>query len=161
MGFSKLFFDIRNYFEGCKLNAYQDSAGIWTIGFGTTYYPDNSRVKQGDTCTIEQAIEYGNSTLAHLYNHVIATTPKGIESYKIDAIGDFCYNAGQGAWDSSTLKTVINNDHNNYDAIESQFKVWSKAHVNGQLVTVAGLLRRRECEAYLYKNGENAENFLE
>jgi GH24 family phage-related lysozyme (muramidase) len=40
------------------LTAYKDGAGVWTIGRGTTIYPDGSHVKQGDTCTLEQAEEY-------------------------------------------------------------------------------------------------------
>ena len=42
--------------EGCKLKAYQDGGGVWTIGYGTTFYPqDGSKVKEGDTCTQGQA----------------------------------------------------------------------------------------------------------
>jgi lysozyme len=38
------------HFEGCKLEAYQDTAGIWTIGYGHT-----KNVKQSDVCTQDQA----------------------------------------------------------------------------------------------------------
>ena len=48
-------------FEGIKLHAYDDGLGIWTIGIGTTVYPNGERVKRGDSCTEEQAREY----LAH------------------------------------------------------------------------------------------------
>ena len=37
-------------FEGCKLDAYQCSADVWTIGFGTT-----KGVKEGDACTQDEA----------------------------------------------------------------------------------------------------------
>jgi GH24 family phage-related lysozyme (muramidase) len=38
-------------FEGCKLKAYQDSGGVWTIGIGHT----GSDVYEGLTITQEQA----------------------------------------------------------------------------------------------------------
>lgn len=36
--------------ESCRLEAYQDGEGVWTIGYGHTRY-----VKAGDTCTLMQA----------------------------------------------------------------------------------------------------------
>ena len=42
-------------YEGCKLEAYKCPAGVWTIGWGTTFYPDGSRVKKGDKITQQQA----------------------------------------------------------------------------------------------------------
>ena len=45
-------------FEGLRLKAYDDGVGVWTIGFGTTKYPNGIRVKKGDTCTLEQAKSY-------------------------------------------------------------------------------------------------------
>ena len=37
MYISKLAFEKIKEFEGCKLQAYQDAAGVWTIGYGHTY----------------------------------------------------------------------------------------------------------------------------
>ncbi len=34
-------------FEGLRLNAYDDGVGVWTIGFGTTIYPNGIKVKKG------------------------------------------------------------------------------------------------------------------
>jgi len=42
-------------FEGKRLAAYDDGVGVWTIGFGTTVYPNGIKVKKGDTCTEAQA----------------------------------------------------------------------------------------------------------
>ena len=38
------------YFEGCKFKAYQDTAGVWTIGYGHT-----KDVEEGDACTQDEA----------------------------------------------------------------------------------------------------------
>jgi len=44
-------------FEGCKLKAYQDSVGIWTIGWGNTQYETGVKVKAGDVVTPQRANE--------------------------------------------------------------------------------------------------------
>ena len=45
--------------EGCKLTAYQDTAGVWTIGYGHT-----AGVKRGDRCTQYQAEQFLKEDLA-------------------------------------------------------------------------------------------------
>lgn len=50
-------------FEGCKLNAYKDSVGIPTIGYGNTYYENGVKVKMGDVITIQRAEELLKNTL--------------------------------------------------------------------------------------------------
>jgi lysozyme len=37
-------------FEGCELDAYQDSVGVWTIGYGHT-----KEVKEGDKINKDEA----------------------------------------------------------------------------------------------------------
>lgn len=156
---SQLLFDLLEAFEGCKLAAYKDGAGIWTIGYGTTYYPDGSKVKAGDTCTLEQAKQYMAAALEHFANHIDATTPDNITQARFDSLCDFCYNAGQGAWDGSTLRKTVNATPEYFTTIQANFEAWDKMHVDGKLVESAGLLRRRKCEAYLYQNGVNHPTF--
>lgn len=153
---SNLLFDLLEHFEGCRLRAYQDGAGVWTIGYGTTYYPNGSHVKEGDTCTGIEAISYMRNALDHFVSHLNATVPAGLGQPKFDALYDFCYNAGQGAWDSSTLRKTVNGAEGE---IAANFAAWDKMHVDGKLVESSGLLRRRKCEAYLYLNGVNHPTF--
>src|SRR5437868_827293 len=47
--------------EGLELTAYPDPGTgkePYTIGYGTTVYPDGTKVKLGDTCSKAQAVEY-------------------------------------------------------------------------------------------------------
>ena len=44
-------------FEGCELEAYEDVVGVWTIGYGCTFYLDSSTVKKGDKLTSEAEAE--------------------------------------------------------------------------------------------------------
>ena len=57
-------------FEGLRLESYLDSAGIYTIGFGTIKYPDGSKVKKGDRITKGKAKEYKLQDLKEFENTV-------------------------------------------------------------------------------------------
>ena len=165
MQFSQSFFDLRVHFE-CGgditkfLSAYQDSAGVWTIGLGTTFYPDGTHVQPGDTCTEEQAYQYAAAATQRIAS-ALAPISGNLNQGNFDALGDFCYNAGSQAFLSSTLRKLVTSSPKDYAAITSAFEAWDKAHVDGELVVVPGLLRRRKCEAYLYQNGVNHPTFFE
>ena len=62
-------------FEGKRLVAYDDGVGIWTIGFGTIKYPNGTRVKKGDTCTLDQAKEYMRHDLIE-FEHTVNSSVK-------------------------------------------------------------------------------------
>ena len=51
-------YDLIKSWEGIRLKAYQDSAGIWTIGWGTIIYPNGHPVKMGETCTQAEADQW-------------------------------------------------------------------------------------------------------
>ena len=55
---SQVGIELISSFEDLKLNAYDDGVGVWTIGIGTTVYPNGMKVKKGDKCTLDQAKEY-------------------------------------------------------------------------------------------------------
>lgn len=158
---SNLLFDILEHFEGLRLTAYRDSANIWTLGYGSTYLSFGARVVQGMTCNKEEAQAYLLAHLQPLINHINATIPAGLKQGQFDALTDFCYNAGKGAWDGSTLKKTVMATPQDFATITANFEMWDKAHVDGQLAEVSGLLRRRKCEAYLYKYGVNHPTFFE
>ena len=87
--------------EGCKLQAYHDAKGEWTIGYGHT-----KGVKRGDRCTQYQAEQYLREDLAEF--EAVANQCRRIDTQgKFDAILDFIYNCGPKNWQSSTLKKFI------------------------------------------------------
>lgn len=65
-----------------------------------------------------------------------------------DSLVSFCYNVGIGAFKGSTLRKVILEDPNNFDAIEVQFMRWNKA--GGKVID--GLISRRKKEFLLYSS---------
>lgn len=163
--FSPNFLTLVEHFE-CSgditkfLTSYKDGAGVWTIGRGTTIYPDGTHVKQGDTCTIEQAREYLTCHCEKMIPVIDKSTPDSIKQGQFDAIGSFIYNMGPGAWQGSTLRAVIEANPDNFTAVETQLLRWNNMRVNGKLEPSDGLTRRRKSEAFLYKNGFNHPTFF-
>lgn len=135
-------------FEGCKLKAYKDSASVWTIGYGTTYYPDGASVKEHDSITIDRAdflLRWQVLTKSGEVDQLV----KNVNQNQFDALVSFAYNVGTGALKKSTLlKKVLANP--NDPTIENSFLQWNKARVKGVLTPLLGLTKRRQAEADLY-----------
>jgi lysozyme len=143
-------FDFIKSKEGLRLEAYQDSAGIWTIGYGTIIYEDHRPVKKGDLITVQKAdqlIEFEISSKSAKVNAGLGTAT--VNQRQFNALVSFAYNAGTGALLSSTLLKLVRTNPAD-PKIRAAFMMWNKAHVNGKLVAVAGLTNRRVAEADLY-----------
>ena len=86
--------------EGLKLKAYDDGGGVWTIGYGTTIYPNSIKVKRGDTCTIEQAKAYMAHDLKKFESAVNEVTVD-LNQNQFDALVSLAYNIGTSAFSVS------------------------------------------------------------
>ena len=123
-------------FEGVSLSAYQDSKGVWTIGYGHT-----KDVKKGDRITQYQAEQFLREDLQQF--EAIANKVKRIATQgKFDAILDFIYNCGPANFESSTLKKYIEAGKATWE-IQEQFLRW----VNSGGKKLGGLVSRRIWEA--------------
>lgn len=131
-------------FEGLRLEAYLDSASIYTIGFGSTRYPDGSKVKKGDKITKAQAKEYKLHDLKEFENTVNTSVKVPLTQNQYDALVSLSYNIGSGAFKNSTLLKKLNSG--DYKGAAEQFLVWNK--VNSK--KVQGLVNRREAERNLF-----------
>jgi lysozyme len=127
-------------FEGLRLTAYQDSVGVWTIGWGHTG-PD---VKPGLTITRDKAESLLRQDLSRFEAGVSRLVKAPISSNQFSALVSFSYNVGLGALGSSTLLRLLN--QGNYQGAADQFPVWDKA--GGQVL--AGLAKRRAAERALF-----------
>ena len=131
-------------FEGKRLTAYDDGVGVWTIGFGTTVYPNGIKVMKGDTCTEAQAKTY----MAHDLKKFEATVNKAVtvqlNQNQFDALVSLAYNIGTNAFSKSTLVKKLNANDNR--AAADQFDVW----VNAGGKRMQGLVNRRAKEKALF-----------
>lgn len=129
-------------FEGCKLTSYLCPAKILTIGFGST----GPHVKPGMTITKDQAEELLRSDLRRFEDAVSAAAPKATDN-QFSAMVSLAFNIGIGALQRSTvLRRHLAGDH---AGAADAFLMWNKA--GGRVL--AGLTRRREAEAALYRKG--------
>lgn len=133
-------------FEGFRNHPYQDSVGVWTIGYGFTYYPCGGRVKKDDTpVTKKEANELLRQLIEPYEDAVNKNVTSEITQNQFDALVSFTYNLGEGNLKSSTLLKKVNNDPCD-PTITDEFKKWKYA--GG--VELKGLKKRRNSEAYHY-----------
>ena len=135
--------DILKYFEGCKLAAYQDSVGVWTIGYGHT-----KGVHEGMTITQEQAESMLLEELKEYEGYVEKYVEVELTQEQFDALVVWVYNLGPTNFRNSTLLKRLN--ESNFEDVPEQIKRWNKA--GGQ--ELAGLTKRRASEANLFATGE-------
>lgn len=128
--------DIVKSFEGCKLVAYQDVRGIWTIGYGHT-----KGVYPGMTCTQAQADAWLIADLQEASSELLQVSPGPFAPGAQDALISFVFNLGIGDYRSSTLREYVHAQ--DWPAVKTEFLKWD--HSGGQVI--AGLLRRREAES--------------
>lgn len=140
MELSKNGIELIKKFEGCRLTAYLCPAGIPTIGYGSTYYEDGSKVKMGDKITQERAEALLINVAKNFYHQI-----KGINQNQFDAITSFCFNLGNGNFNKSNLKRKITLNPND-PTITDEFMKWTRA--GGRILN--GLVARRRAEAQLY-----------
>ena len=139
MKYSKAGLALTESFEGCRLQAYQDSKGVWTIGYGHT-----AGVHSGMTGTQDLANQWLAQDVQWAESAVNANVHVALTQPEFDALVDFVFNAGSGNFRASTMLGLINRGDMHGAALE--FTKWDKCGGN----VVAGLLRRRVAEENLF-----------
>ena len=132
--------------EGCVLRAYQDLGGVWTIGYGTTLYPNNTHVKAGDVCTPTMALYYLIAAMTSAGNQINALN-LNLTQNQFDSLVDLVYNIGIGHFERSNLYTLIKSNPNNPE-IKAEFENTCIHDAKGTVLK--GLQDRRIKEATLY-----------
>lgn len=129
--------------EGCKLTAYQDQGGIWTIGYGHT----GPEVHKGLVWTQAQAEIALSMDVDEFSDDVKRLLKRALSENSLAALISFAFNLGAGALASSTLLVKVNQGDDLNAAKE--FQRWD--HIGQQ--ENKGLLLRRLREATLYLEG--------
>jgi len=143
MTYSERGLNLTKEFEGCRLEAYQDQGGVWTIGWGHT-----QAVMEGDVCTQEQADEWLEIELGGAASDVMRLVSESIEPCQVWALADFVFNVGPASLSSSTLLKKLN--AGDIEGAANEFPKWNKVHINGKLTPSPGLTRRRMAEKAMF-----------
>ncbi len=128
-------------YEGLRHNAYQDSGGVWTIGYGHT----GRDVHPGSTLSELESEALLRADLRTAIDCVNLSVKVPLEQNQFDALVDFCFNAGRGNFLRSSLLTKLN--AKDFAGAADQFALW--INVNGQ--PNRGLQRRRAAEAAMFR----------
>lgn len=131
-------------FEGCKLTAYRDSVGVWTIGYGWTQPVDGKPIRAGMTIKQETAERLLKTGLVSYESDVSRLVKVGVTQGQFDALVSFTYNLGARSLSTSTLLRKLN--ASDYAGAADEFLRWNKA--GGKVLN--GLTRRREAERALF-----------
>ena len=149
MQLSKTGIELLKHFEGCELKAYQDSVGVWTIGYGHT-----KGIYEGLEITQSEAEKMLVDELPEYEGYITDKVVPMLQQHEFDALVCWVYNLGPTNLSSSTMLKKLNAGE--FKEVPFQMKRWDKA--GGQ--PLLGLTRRRNDEALLFK-GEQWKDYLE
>ena len=153
MNISKEGIDLIKYFEGCRLEAYEDAVGVPTIAYGRI-----KDVKMGDSCTKAQAEAWLDEELHEYEGYINDAVTVALTQNQFDSLVSWVYNLGVGNLKASTLYNlgpsnlksstmlkVLNKEQ--YADVPEQIQRWNKA--GGKVLE--GLTKRRNAEALLFE----------
>lgn len=133
--------DLIKGFEGLRLSAYQDSAKVWTIGYGHT-----TGVQPGDRISTAQAEQLLRQDTAWAQQAVRDQVKVPLTQNQFDALTSFTFNLGADALAGSTLLKKVN--AGDMAGAQAEFGRW--IHADGAVLP--GLVRRRAAESALFDN---------
>ncbi len=139
--------DLIARFEGCRLEAYRDAVGVWTIGYGHTSMAGPPQVRPGMRITKAQAREILRRDVTRFARdvaRVLGPHAAALTDNQFGALVSFAYNVGIGNLKrSSVLRAVREGRHDDVPRLLLQ---WTKA--GGR--RLRGLVRRRRAEGRLW-----------
>jgi lysozyme len=145
-GLSKALNFIKKAEGGLYLKAYQDSGGVWTIGYGSTYDFDKQRkVQQNDIITAEQAQKWLEITTSKDAAEIKNLVKVPLNNNELNALISFVYNVGINAFRASSLLRLLNSGTDK-KIVAEQFDRW----IYDDGVKVKGLINRRKAEKNLF-----------
>jgi lysozyme len=138
-------------FEGLKLKPYyatphEKTKGIVTIGYGSTFYPDKTKVQITDKeITKKEAIDMLKIIADTFALKVDAVIKKEVTQNQFNALVSLAFNIGIGGFSKSTVLRLVNNNPNDGN-IAKAFLMWNKQAEK----ELQGLTKRRIKESSLY-----------
>lgn len=138
--------DLIAEFEGLSLKPYLCSAKVPTIGYGSTFYENGTKVKLTDApITKQRAEQLLKNTADKFAEKVAILITKPVTQNQFNALVSFAFNVGVSALKVSTLLKLVNNNPNDGN-IAKEFLRWNKVNK----LPNKGLTNRRIKESSLY-----------
>jgi len=132
-------------FEGFSETVYRDPVGIPTIGYGSIWDLDGSRIKIGrPSISKAEAVLLLQRELEHVEKSIRWLVQAPLTSNQFSALASWTYNLGSGNLKASTLRKKLNRE--NFQGAADEFPKWRRA--GGRILK--GLVRRRAAERELF-----------
>ncbi|EMH4137223.1 lysozyme [Serratia marcescens] len=144
MQISKSGIELIKRFEGLRLKAYQDSVGVWTIGYGWTQPVDGKKVGPGMQIVQATADRLLKCGVVQYEQGVSLLVKVKITQSQFDALVSFAYNLGLRSLSTSTLLKKLN--AGDKQGAADEFGKW----VNAGGKRLDGLVVRRAAERELF-----------
>ncbi|MDR2902187.1 MAG: lysozyme [Lactobacillales bacterium] len=133
--------DLIKKYEGFSPTAYQCPAGVWTIGYGTTVYPDGRRVQSGDMVSKQEAEAFLNDYLIRSVDPYIGRIDCTLTYSQREALASLIYNWNGPAFLKSKLyRAICDRD---FSAV---YREWDFGIKNN----LKGVIKRRAEELFLF-----------
>ena len=143
---SKETIELIKRFEGLRLHPYIDAAGIPSIGYGSTYYENGTKVRVKDKkISKARAVDLLTKNIKSYEKTVRDSVISDINQNQFDALVSLSYNIGSYAFQKSGLLKLVNNNPQDLN-ISKRFMLWNKSNH----VTLKSLTIRRSLESDLY-----------
>lgn len=130
--------------EGCRLHAYQDTVGVWTIGYGHSSMAGHPHVYANSRITQAEADTILSSDLAPTEHTVNTFVKAPLTQNQFDACCSLCFNIGGGAFSHSTVVHRLN--AKDYPGAARAFEMWEHP---------SGLAGRRHREVALFRKPDS------
>ena len=130
-------------YEGLRMSAYYTPSDDWSVGYG-----HRGTARHGMSVTEGDAIRLLKDDVKPIEKVINENVRAPINQNEHDAIVSLIFNIGEENFKRSTVLRKLNAG-DKLGAAEA-FEKWTKAKVNGELVTLDGLVRRRAAEKSLF-----------
>ena len=140
--------------EGYRDKAYQDQAGVWTIGYGRTVNADGSKIKPDQISDKKTEEIFLKDRAEKDYNATVEYGKKYNYNWndnQINALASFRFNIGN-------LNELTDNGTRDIATIIKKLPEYNKITVNDEKVISDGLVNRRQAELNLFSNNELPES---
>ncbi|MEO1310482.1 MAG: lysozyme [Pseudomonadota bacterium] len=130
-------------YEGLRMTAHYSPSEEWTVGYGHT-----SSARHGMSVTEGDAEKLLKEDLGSIEQVIGDSVRAPLNQNEHDALASLIFNIGEENFRKSTVLRKLN--QGDKLAAAKAFEMWTKAHVNGELVILDGLVRRRAAEKSLF-----------
>ncbi len=130
-------------YEGLRMAAHYAPSEQWSVGYGHT-----GSARHGMSVTESDAERLLRDDVVPIEKLLAETVRAPLNQNEHDALVSLIFNIGEANWKRSTALRKLN-EGDKLGAAQA-FEMWTRAKVNGELVSLDGLIRRRAAEKSLF-----------